>query len=291
MILQFIANGIAQGAVYGLVALGFSLIYRITKVFNIAQGATYTLSAYIFYTIFRILNLPVYAGIVFGFVSGILFVTITERFIFYTLYKREASAGVNIIASLGVYIFMVNLIALVYGNETKILNPGIEKTFTIGNVILTRIQIFEIIAILIAGPLLFIYLSKSKTGRKIRGLIDNPRLCLALGMDIKRVRIIGCSLGAFLICLASILVAMDVGIDPQIGIGAILNGAVGMIIGGITSLPGAGFGGMGLGIIQNLVVYQTSAKWQNTVTFAILIIFLIFKPEGIFGVRKRVEEQ
>ena len=111
-----------------------------------------------------------------------------------------------------------------------------------------------------------------------------------MGMDIKKIRLIACSFGAGFIGLASALVALDVGIDPQIGIGAILNGAVGMIIGGISSLSGAGIGGLLLGIVQNLVVYQTSARWQNTITFAILIIFLIFKPEGIFGSKKRGEE-
>ena len=290
MILQFLANGIAQGSVYALVAFGFALIYRTIRVFNIAQGATYTVSAYIFFTFAKIINLPTLISLIIGIFAGIVLTTITESFIFYPLYKRDASSGIALISSLGIYIFMVNLIALFYGNETKILSPGIEKTFSFWGIILTRIQIFEILVGLLFIPAFLIYLKKSIIGREISGIIDNPKLALAMGMDIKKIRLIAGSFGAGFIGLASALVALDVGIDPQIGIGAILNGAVGMIIGGISSLSGAGIGGLLLGIVQNLVVYQTSARWQNTITFAILIIFLIFKPEGIFGSKKRGEE-
>lgn len=290
MLLQFLANGIAQGSVYAIIAMGFALIYQITKVFNIAQGATYTISAYIFFTIARIFNLPVISGLMIGVLAGVLFVITSEKFIFIPLYKKEASPGISLISSLGLYIVVVNLVALIFGNETKILSPGIEKTFTFGEIILTRIQIFEIITCFVGIPGVLVFLLTSRLGKQIRGLIDNPKLANALGMDIKSIRIIACSIGAGLISISSCLVALDVGIDPQIGIGAILNGAVGMIIGGISSLSGAAIGGFTLGIIQNLVVYQTSARWQTAITFIILIVFLIFRPEGIFGKRKRAEE-
>lgn len=289
IIFQFLANGIAQGAVYALTALGFVLIYRITKVFNIAQGATYVISAYTFFFLTRMLGLPVFISLSLGIIFGILFAIIIEIFIFYPFYKREASSGVSLIASLGIYIFMVNLIALLFGNETKILSPGIEKTFSFAGIILTRIQILEIVVFIILALVILLYLNLSKTGRMIRAIIDNPKLCPALGMNIRLIRIIGCGIGGFLISTASTLVALDVGIDPHIGMNAILNGAVGMIIGGIDSISGAAIGGMALGIIQNLVVYQVSARWQNAITFALLILFLIFKPEGIFGIKKRVE--
>ncbi|MGQ9701201.1 MAG: branched-chain amino acid ABC transporter permease [bacterium] len=290
IIFQFIANGICQGAIYGLISLGFSLIYRTIRVFDISQGATYTICPYVLFTLFRLLNLPIYISLVVGIAAGIIFTYITGTFIFYPLFKKEASAGVSLISSLGIYIFMVNIIALIYGNETKVINPGIERTFMFGNIILTRIQLFEILAFLVATPLVLIYLKSSKTGRYIRGLIDNPKLTQALGIDIKRVRIIASGIGAFLISLASCLVAFDVGFDPQIGITAILNGAVGMIIGGISSFVGSALGGLSLGIVQNLVVYQTSARWQNTITFTLLLIFLIFKPEGLLARKKRIEE-
>ncbi|MEO0129641.1 MAG: branched-chain amino acid ABC transporter permease [candidate division WOR-3 bacterium] len=289
MLLQFLANGIAQGSVYAIVAIGFALIYQITKVFNIAQGATYTISAYIFFTIARILNLPVILGLIIGILAGVLFVILSEKFIFIPLYTKEASPGISLISSIGLYIFVVNFIALIYGNETKILSPGIERTFTFGGIILTRIQIFEIIACFLGIPIILIFLWTSRIGKQIRGVIDNPKLANALGTDIKNIRIIACIIGGGLISIGSCLVALDVGIDPQIGIGAILNGAVGMIIGGINSLSGAAIGGLTLGIIQNLVVYQTSARWQSAITFLILIIFLVFKPEGIFGSKKRTE--
>ncbi len=288
--LQFISYGIIQGCIYALLGLGFALIYRTTRVFNIAQGATYTISAYIFFTFYNMIHLPGYICLILAVVSGIIFVVITEVSIFYPLSKRETPPSISFVASLGIYIFMINLIALIYGNEIKILRVGAEKTASFGGIILSRIQMAQIITFLIVLPLFFIYIKKSKNGIDIRALIDNPKLCQILGINVKKVRIIACSIGSVLICISSSLVALDIGIDPQTGIDAIMNGAVAMIIGGSASFIGTAIGGLLLGIIQSLAVYQISSKWQSAITFALLIIFLVFRPEGIFGGKRRVEE-
>lgn len=288
--LQFIVNGIAQGSIYALIATGFLLIYQLSKFLNIAQGATYLLSSYIFYYFLRVLNLPAFWGILAGLSFIILFVILTEKLFFIPLYNKNAHPGISLITSIGIYIFIVNLIALIFGNETKILNPDIEKTFTFSEIIITRIQLLQIIIAFILLPLSFIFLKFSKAGKEIRAAIDNPKLITVLGKDLTRIRITGCSIGASFISISSMLVAFDVGIDPNIGMVAILNGAVAMIVGGINSFYGAFLGGILLGIIQNIVIFFTSSRWQNAATFIILIFFLLFKPEGIFGRKKRVEE-
>lgn len=161
MILQLLVNGLVAGCIYAMVALGFGLIYNTTKIFHIAHGIVYTAAAYLLYTFVDRLGL----SFVWSFILALIFATLLgvciEAFIYYPFYRRKASLSVVMIGSLGVYIFLVNFIAMLYGNETKVLLPGVGTTFSIGSIILTKIQLLEVLTFLILFPLsirLFLHL-------------------------------------------------------------------------------------------------------------------------------------
>jgi branched-subunit amino acid ABC-type transport system permease component len=213
-----------------------------------------------------------------------------EKFIYYPLYEKKSSLRVAIISSLGIYIVITNFIAMIFGNETKVLRPGVEKTYEIGAVILTRIQVLEILAFLILSSLTIYFLRFTKYGQALRALADNSILASVLGLSVKKLRLLSFGYGSFLCGVASILVALDVGMDPQVGATAVLTGAVSVILGGVGIFESAIFGGLIIGIVQNLAVWQISARWESAITFLILLFVLIFRPQGIMGKRKRVEE-
>ncbi|HIE05628.1 MAG TPA: branched-chain amino acid ABC transporter permease [bacterium (Candidatus Stahlbacteria)] len=290
MLLQFIANGLVTGAVYAIVALGFGLIYNTTKILHIAHGAVYVFSCYIFFTFYRILQLPLYFALPFGVILGSLFGIIMEIVVYHPLFERNASSGVMIVSSVGIYIFTVNVIALLFGNETKIVLPGIEKTYEFGGVILTRIQIYQVFAFLIVFVLFLGLLKKTNLGKAVRALADNPTLLSTFGVEISNLRIWIFALGSIFAGIASCLVAMDVGMDPNIGMPALLISAVSLIAGGIGIFEAAAIGGFTIGLIQTLAVWQISARWQEGITFLILILFLLLRPQGLLGKRRRVEE-
>ena len=290
MLLQFIANGLVTGAVYAIVALGFGLIYNTTKILHIAHGAVYVFSCYIFFTFYRILQLPLYFALPFGVILGSLFGIIMEIVVYHPLFERNASSGVMIVSSVGIYIFTVNVIALLFGNETKIVLPGIEKTYEFGGVILTRIQIYQVFAFLIVFVLFLGLLKRTNLGKAVRALADNPTLLSTFGVEISNLRIWIFALGSIFAGIASCLVAMDVGMDPNIGMPALLISAVSLIAGGIGIFEAAAIGGFTIGLIQTLAVWQISARWQEGITFLILILFLLLRPQGLLGKRRRVEE-
>lgn len=290
VLIQLIANGVVTGCMYALVALGFGLIYNTTKTFHIAHGAVYTVAAYMAFTFHRILGFdPVLSSVLALIAAGILGV-LMEVSVYYPLYKKRASLGVSFISSLGVYILLVNFIALLYGSQNKLLSHGVEKTFGLGVVMLTRVQILQIVCALLSFILLLIFLKTTKMGKTIRALSDNPELLCILGRDVRTVRICIFAMGSFLAAMASVLVAFDVGVDPHVGINAVLVAAVVVIISGVGVFGGPLLGAFLLGILQNLVVWKTSARWEEAVTFLILILFLLFRPHGILGERKRLEE-
>ena len=290
MLLQLLANGIVAGCVYALVALGFGIIYNTTHIFHIAHGAVYTVGAYAFYSFARGLELNSFISFLLALFVTALLGILMDLVIYHPLTKRKASLGVFLISSLGIYIFLVNLIAMIYGNETKILSPGIEKTFHFGSVILTRIQLLEVLIFLIAFPTFLLFLNRTKPGKLIRALSDNPVLTTVLGVDVRRVRFLVFAIGSFLAGAASCLVALDVGMDPNVGMDALLIAAVTVIIGGMGNFKSPVVGAFMLGIIQNLVIWKISARWEAAITFLLLISFLLFRPQGILGRRGRLEE-
>ncbi|RKZ22123.1 branched-chain amino acid ABC transporter permease [bacterium] len=287
---QFLANGISYGSLVALVAVGFSVIYRTTKIFHIVHGVIYTIASYFLYSLFVSLHLPLLLSLPLALGGGILTGYLVERFIYVPLVRREASGGIYFLSSLGVYIFLVNLIALIYGNEVKILSSGIEPTVNIGGVILTRIQIFQIFVSLLLFLLFFLFLNRTSWGKLIRAYADDPVLLETRGVNPYKVRAFVFCTGSFFASVASVLSSLDVGMDPHVGIGAFLHGAVATIIGGVEKVEGAVLGGYLLGILQSLVIWKTSARWAEAVTFGLLILFLLFKPEGLLGERRRVEE-
>lgn len=289
MILQFLANGLCSGSLFAIVALGFGLIYNTTSIFHFAHGAVYVSSVYLFYLFLIILKLNVLISFILAILIGGILGVLIELVIYRPMTQKNTSLTALMIGSFGVYLFVVNLIAMLTGNETKVLSPGIEKTFTFGSVILTRIQILSVVSFL-AIFLLFILFTKTKYGRVILAYSNNPKLVEILGWNSSKIKIFVFFVGSVLAGVSACLSGLDVGIDPQIGMNALLTSAVSVIIGGVKKFEGAIVGGLLIGLLQSLVVWQFSARWMEAFTFIVLILFLIFRPQGLLGVRARVEE-
>ena len=290
MIIQFLANGLVTGSIYGLIGIGFSLIYNTIKIFYIAYAGVYVSGAYGFYFFYRVLNLPIFISFLLGVIVSIFLNLLLEIFVFKPAYKRKSSPTVSLISSIGCYIVIVNLIALLFGNEVKIIIPGIQKTYNFGNLILTQLQICQFLSFLIILFLYFFFLKKTKYGKLIRAFSNNPELLSSIGVNIYKLRILIFISSGAIAGIVSCLVASDIGIDPWAGMNMLLAGIVSLIIGGSDRFESPFFSGPLIGIIQSLVIWKTSARWQDCITFFILILFLLFKPEGIIGTKRRFEE-
>ena len=290
MALQFIINGLIVGSVYALVALGFSLIYHTTNVFHIAHGAIYTAGAYLLYLFYFLFGIPFIVSLLLALICTVGLGILIDGIVYHPILKSRPNPLIAFISSLGVYIILVNLIALLFGNETKILLPGVEPTFSFASLIVTRIQVIQLLVSLLLIGGVFLLLWKSKLGYIIRGLADNQELMSILGLKVDTVRRAVVGLGSALAGLAAVLVALDIGIAPYAGMEILLIAAVATIIGGVGSYHGAVLGAVVLGVVQNLVVWQASARWQSAVTFLILLLVLLIKPQGLLSRQRRVEE-
>lgn len=290
MLAQLLANGLVTGCSYSLLALGFALIYFTTRTFHFAHGAVYTLSVYLLYTFFNLWKFPLWVAILIVLVISAIFGVLMDEILYVPLVKKGSSQLIQMLSSLGFYIIIINFIAMLYGNETKILLAGVQPTYHFGSIIYTRTQLLILITTAVLVPSFLLFLKKSKVGMMIRAMRDNPILLQSLGVSPRQVRWFAFAFGSVLAAVASSLNGLDVGIDPNIGMPALLNGVVAVIIGGVGFFEGPVLGGLLLGLLQSLVIWKTSARWQEMVTFIILILFLLFRPQGLLGYKRRTEE-
>ncbi len=290
MLLQFLINGIITGSLTAIMAIGFWFIYRATNLFHIAHGAIYTASAYAFYSFYASQGFSLSLALTLSFIVS-SFLGLAMYFIVYRpLETKNASAGVKFISSLAIYIFIINVIALIYGNETKVLSEGLSAGVNLGSVIVTRMQIYQVCSFLVLFMISFLFIRGTKAGRAIRAIGDNPVLFKAMGLNEKWTKGTAFAIGSSAAAIASILTGLDVGIDPHMGMFALLNAVVAVIIGGIKRLEGVVLGALLIGIVQNLVIWQFSARLESAVTFFVLVAVLLYKSGGLLVVRRRVEE-
>ena len=290
LLLQLLANGLVNAGIYALLAIGFGIVSRTTRIFHISYGGFYTLAAYLLYTFLRILKLPLFVCIplVLTILSA-LGITI-ERGVYRPLYKRSAGSGVFLIASLGVYIIIENLIALIFGNEVKVLSKGIEPSCSLGGVILTRIQIVQFLVSLLLIITFYILIKRVKIIKALWAMGDEPELLQVLGLPLFKLRELVFIISSIFVGIASMLTALDVGMDPHMGLSNFLTASVAVLVGGRDSYMGWIVGSLILAELQSLVIWKTSARWAPLVTFALLIIILLTRPQGVLGTRKRLEE-
>lgn len=288
--LQFLANGLCQGAVIAIVGLGFGLIYTTTRVFHIAHASIYVLAGYAVWAAMASWRLPLAVAIPLALTVAAVAGMLIDWIVYQPLARRSASTAVILISSVGVQIIFENALALTFGNQTRILRGGVEHTLSFGPVILTYVQLAQLIISALLTLTLWMFLKHTPAGQVCRAVSDDETLALVLGVNVTRVRLLVFALGSILGGIGAILVSLDVGIDPHVGFSAVLAAAVACIIGGLRNFLAPAAGGYLLGILQSLVVWQTSAKWRDAVTFGLLIIFLLFRRQGLFGVTQRAEE-
>jgi branched-chain amino acid transport system permease protein len=154
------------------------------------------------------------------------------------------------------------------------------------NAVITDIQILILVVGALLSVSLFLMINKTKMGKAIRAVADDPIGASVSGIYPERVILYAFGIGSALAGMAGVLISLETNIEPTMGFNAILKGIIASIIGGIGSIPGAVLGGFFLGIVENLGIWKIQAGWKDTIAFAVLIIFLLFRPQGILGNRK-----
>lgn len=286
MLLQFIINGLITGLLYSLLAIGFALVYNTTHIFHIAAAGIYVFAAYMFWWFDGIM--PLWPAAVVAIGMAMILNYLIDLFVYRPLSRKKASNNIALVSSIGVMTIIVNLLALIFGNEPKTVSSAFTRVFDVGIFTLSEPQLIQLVCafiLLLGFVLLFLH---SQIGLKIRAISEDAVLFSSLGYRGNVIRAFAFLMGGFFIAVASCLNVIEVGMDVNMGMNIIITAIVAMIIGGTGRIETCILGGLTLGLLQSLVLIHFSTNWQNAITFILLLIFLFFRPQGLAGYKQRI---
>ena len=288
LILQLIINGLIAGSIYALAASGFSLVYYILKFQYFSHGAIMSIAAYLFFAFFSILGLNYILAIILAIILLILATLAANWIVYKPLRKRKATPIILLISSVVLLMFTSSLILAIFGSSTKTINLGnYNKTIDFGFFTITFIQVLIIASAIILFLLLWILLKKTKLGKAMRALADNKDVAQVVGINPEKIYTYTFVISAVLGAIGGILLGLEQNLYPRMGVPVIIKGFIGSVVGGLGSVPGSIVGSLFIGLAENVGVLFLPTGYKDVISFTILLLFLLLRPQGILGVKTR----
>jgi branched-chain amino acid transport system permease protein len=288
--MQIFVNGIITGLTISVLAMAFSVAYLSTRVFHVALGGVYASVPFIAWTCLN-WGWPWYGAMTVATLIGVGLSIGCELINHNPLERKKASSGTHLVSSLGIYIIIIQAVVLIWGNETRVLRTGLDAVAAVGGIIITRSQIIAAVVSVVIIAVFYCWLRFSSLGLQFRALSDNPTEFALRGYNVRRLRFVAFAISGIFCSGSALLVSYDIGFDPHGGLVALLLAVVAVIIGGRQSFMGPVVGGILLGLVRSEVVWFLSARWQEAITFLLLVVFLFVRPNGIFGRKGRLEAE
>jgi branched-chain amino acid transport system permease protein len=292
--------GLTLGSVYGLIAIGYSMVYGILKLLNFAHGEVFMIGSYIGYFVLTWLGgaadprLPVALVIALMFIvamlgAGALGVVI-ERFAYRPLRQKRAPRIAPLISALGVSFCLQQLAVICFGSIPKQYdsfafdNGSLFTSFSLGPFEIQYMQLFVIVSTVILMVGLTIFIARTQIGRAMRATSFDLEAASMMGIDVDRVIVVTFLIGSALAGAAGVMNGLIFqNVDPYVGFQVGLIAFTAAVVGGIGSIPGAMIGGLAIGLGRAFAVGYVSSSYQDVIVFAILIGVLLVRPSGIFG--------
>jgi branched-chain amino acid transport system permease protein len=283
--LQLLATGLVTGCALGMVAISFSLVYATTKIFHVAHAGIYTLGGYLAWSLV-VYGAPTLVAVLVSVAACTALGALIQSQLYARLERRRATHLVVLIASLGVLAVIQNIIAAVY--TPNILQFPLEWSSRMASVGAVRMNYTQLLTILVSlaayvGTMLFVH--RTILGKRIRAVASNPMLADITRLQPQTVYIYVIAIASALVCLPGILVPLDLGLQPYNGVTPLLTATIAMIAGGVGSITGAFLLSIGIAVVQNLSLLVMPGEWSIGVTFFIFVIFMLFRPIGLFAAR------
>ena len=282
-------DGLSLGAIYALIALGYTMVYGIAKMLNFAHGDVIMVGAYAIFTVFSITGNPVIAFIVSIILCVVLGIVI-EKLAYKPL--RTASPLAVLITAIGVSNLLQGLAQLIFGTEPKsviILNK--LGSVEIGDGIILNIStIVTLVLSAIIMIVLTLFIKKTKTGRAMLAVSEDKGAAQLMGVNVNKIIMITFAIGSALAAFASLFYLIKIPVSPSFGALPGIKAFAAAVIGGIGSIPGAMVGGILLGLVENICLsIDVIAPYTTSIEFGLLILILLVKPTGILG--KKIREK
>jgi len=284
LLLQLFVNGIQVGILYALTAVGFSLIFGSTKIFHFAHGATFVIAAYIFQFFYGALGLHWIVGVIAAVMATVTFGLFLNRFVYVPIQRHEGSYFTIFVASFGSVIIVQNLTGIIFGRGFLVIDTPLSRGVeVIDNLLVSPLLAIALLCAVVIFGGLHLVMTRSHIGIALRALSESPELVRTFGLSARRLSMYAFALGSSLVVPAAIFTGATSGLNPAIGYHVMLISLISTIVGGVGSIWGAAIVGLMIGIAENVALWQVGSQWSEAVSFAILFLFIIFRPSGLFG--------
>jgi len=293
---QELVNGITTGALYSLVALGFSMVYGVLKLLNFAHGDLYMIGAYIGFFIIQFFGGPADLSIAVPLLLLIMFVVAAglvgglgvaiERFAYRPL--RDAPRIAPLITAIGVSFFLESAALLLFGSQFREYNTAefisLSSGIRIGSVTIDSVQILVLVLGLVLMTGLQLLVNQTRLGRQVRAVAADREAAEMLGINVNFVITATFFLGSALAGIAGVMGGLLFNtVTATIGFFVGLKAFTAAVVGGIGSIPGAMLGGLVIGVAESFVTGYISSTYSNLIVFGLLIVVMLVRPSGLLG--------
>lgn len=289
--IQQVFNGIALGSVYALISIGYTMVYGIIKLINFAHCDIFMFGAYTGFFVITTFHLGFLPSMIITMAICAILGIVIERVAYKPL--RNSAKETLLITTIGVELLLQNLMKTDFMAGPNTLNfPETIKpvTIKIAGISFTNFQLITFAVTIVLCVALQFLINKTSTGRAMRATSYDRDAAALMGININRIISITFAIGSALAATAGIVFGMSYPkLEPAMGVMPGLKAFVAAVLGGIGIIPGAMFGGIAIGLIETLSKVYISSGFSDAIAFIILIIILLVKPTGLFGVKKSVK--
>ena len=288
--LESILNGIFMGSIYGLTALGLTVIFGVLKVINFAHGSLIMVSMYVAYWAI------IYTG-VHPYVALIIVVPVMYFFGYYLqdivikpIFKAEKDVRepiTVIIVTTGVWYILDNLTLLIFGPQYRGIqnNPLRGKMLNIGDMLISVPKLWGFVTAVITAIAVYWFFQKTRTGRAIRATSLDREAASLMGINQFKIYNIAFGIGTAIVGISAVTLVPFYNIFPSVGVLFDIKGFIIVVLGGLGSIGGAIIGGIIIGLIESIAPMFMTATWAEAIVYALFLVVLFVKPAGLFGVK------
>jgi len=286
---QNLVFGLLVGALYGLVALGLSLIFGVTKFLNVAHGELVMFGGYACFWAFTLLGVDPFISIP----ISMLFLFLLGALLYWLVFSRtvklpeESKIKNTLLVAFGLSVILQNLAMRFFtADERGITTSYAGTAFTVAGVRFPIMRLASLVVAVFFLIALTLFLRKTYTGKAIRATAQNWEAASLMGINIHKIYLLAFALGASLAGVAGILVTVNYSIQPTMGLGWTLKALIVMVLGGLGNIPGALVGGLILGVTESATSFFISSNYREVAGLVLFLLVLIFRPQGLFGVKE-----
>lgn len=286
---QNLVYGILMGALYGLAAVGLSLVFGVTKFLNVAHGELLMLGGYAGFWLFTLMGVDPFVSLPLAVVFLVIIGAILYKLTFSRMVKLDEGAKIQntLLVGFGLGLILQNLALRFFTADTRSITTTYSgAVWTILGVRFPVVRVASMVIALVVVVALQFFLRRTYTGKALRATVENWEAATLMGIDIQRVYLLSFVIGAALAGVAGCLVSVGYSIEPAMGMSWTLKSLVVMVLGGLGSFIGTFIGGIVLGLTESATGYFLSFTYREVVGLVLFLLVLIFRPQGLFGAKE-----